>query len=61
MSQEEVRIMLNNYIAQSGIKAKKVCESINLNEPVLSLFRKGRKELWPEHLQALEDYLKSRI
>lgn len=60
MSQEDVRIMLNDYITQSGIKAKKVCEAINLNEPVLSLFRRGKKQLWPETLEKLTEYLKNK-
>ena len=55
--QDEVRIKLNEYIEQNGIKAKYISELLDIPDYVLSRFRSGKIELNESSLNRLIEYL----
>jgi hypothetical protein len=57
VEQEVLRAKLNTYIFESGIKAKFIAQRINVDESILCRFRKGLKDLYPENLKSLKQYL----
>lgn len=57
MRQDEVRKNLNKYISDEGVTAKHVAKTLEIHESVLSRFRKNKTTLYPETLQAIENYL----
>lgn len=55
--QQEIRQMLNTYIAETGVKAKFIADKLGVHESVISVFRKGKRDLYPETLNAIENFL----
>ena len=58
MRQEEIRMRLNQYFLDEGVTAKHVAKILQIHESVLSRFRKDKTVLYPETLDAIEDFLR---
>lgn len=58
MSQENVRIRLDHFLLEKGVRQAFICKKIALPASVMSQFRKGKKNLYTDHLSALDDFLK---
>ena len=57
MTQEEVRELLIKRVESE--KQTYIARQIGVPKPVLSAFKLGKKELYPESLAKLEEYLTS--
>ncbi len=55
--QNEVRKQFEEYIKVNGIKVRFIAKKIGLSESTLSHWRKRRRNLSMEHLQALLDIM----
>lgn len=55
ISQEEVRAKLIERVERE--KQSYIAKQINVPKQVLSAFKLGKKQLWDESLEALNDYL----
>ena len=55
MTQEELRAMLNKRLIRE--KASYICTVTELNKDVLSRFKTGKIDLYPNLFERLEDYL----
>ncbi len=60
MSNEDLQTLLIKYISKFGVRQKHIANTIGMPEEVLSRFKRHGKILWPEHRQALEEYLISK-
>lgn len=56
ITQEEVRQKLLKCV-DGGIKQTYIATQIGMPKQVLSAFKLGKKELWEEHLIALNEHL----
>lgn len=61
MSQEELRIKLNNWIDKSHVKAKYVALDLGIEESVFCRFRKNARDLFIEDAERLEKYLADKL
>ena len=59
MKQEDIRNRAKKLVNDKGIKWKHICKMIGLNDSTLSAYQRGKIDLYPETLAALDDYLKS--
>ncbi len=57
MNQTLVRDKLKNMIEETGTTQAFLCRKFGIPAPILSLFLKGKKELFPEHLEAINTYM----
>jgi hypothetical protein len=57
--QEKVRQSYINYLQKTGTKACVIAKRVDIPASVLSQFKHGRKNLFPESLKQLEEYLKT--
>lgn len=48
---------LNQYFLDEGVTAKHVAKILQIHESVLSRFRKDKTDLYPETLDAIEQFL----
>ena len=56
LSQDEVRELLIKHI-DKGVKQTYIAKQIDVPKQVLSSFKLGKKQLYPESLSKLEEYL----
>ena len=57
LNQDEVRERLINFLTDKGVKQQFISDKINLPASVLSQYKKGKKELFLEHLNLLDEFL----
>lgn len=57
MNQENVREKIKQIIQDKGIMQSFLCRKIGIPASVMSQFVHGKKELYPEHLEALNNYM----
>ncbi|WP_019850647.1 helix-turn-helix transcriptional regulator [Desulfitobacterium sp. PCE1] len=58
--QEEIRERLERYIRDLGVSQKFICNQLNMHQPVLSSYKRGKIDLSLDQLSALERYLNER-
>ena len=61
VEQENIRLKFITFINKSGIKQSFVSEQIKIPTDVLSKFKNGKKELWTDDLERLNQFLTNRI
>ena len=57
LKQEMVRNRLLQYVTDKGVNYSFICKQIELPNSVMTLFKSGRKDLWQEHLNKLDEFL----
>ena len=57
IQQEDIRIRLNSFIIINGTKAKFIAEQCKVDPGLICRFRKGKKQLWPETLAKIDEFL----
>lgn len=57
LTQETVREKVKNIIKNKGVSQAFLCEGIDLPNSVMSQFLNCKKELWQEHLEALNAFI----
>lgn len=57
MNQDTVRNKVNDIIQTKGITQSFLCRKIGIPTSVMSQFVNGKKDLYPEHLEALNNYI----
>ena len=57
--QASVRERLNNFLTEKGTTQMFICNRINLPKSVLSGFKNGKRDLYPETLTKLDCFLQN--
>ncbi|WP_088185852.1 hypothetical protein [Desulfosporosinus sp. FKA] len=57
--QSRIKDELNYFISTRGVKAKFIADECNIDPSLLCRFRQGKKSLWDETLQSIENFLVS--
>ncbi len=55
--QNEVRVSFDKYLHDTGIKCRYICSRLNIDETLVSHWRRGRRELPERYLRKLINYL----
>lgn len=60
MNNEKVRVLLNNYIKENGVKVNYVAKSVGLSESALCRFRHNKRGLREKNLNKILEFLITR-
>ena len=60
LNQNEVRDKVHKFIVETGTTQAFICDKVIIPRSTMSLFLKGKKDLWIPHLMKVNDYIDER-
>ncbi|OQB13750.1 MAG: hypothetical protein BWY15_01599 [Firmicutes bacterium ADurb.Bin193] len=58
MVQELVRRRLIKFLNEKGVSQTFICKHIKLPNSILTVFKQGKKDLYTDHLNKLDEFLR---